>query len=211
MARNPYAGRGNAAGAFNANTNGYDSEDITPVSDDYDPYGDRYDAPPFSAVSPIRERRPGGRSARSGSYGGFYDGSGRSPAVQSMSSSHGTRDNEHERDGVESLAPTRSPRRVGLQSLETSRSYHDERSLDSRELASRAPEYRPRYANRMASEGVGAYGDPYRHRNPSGGNMVMTGNGDGSRQIGGECSQAFVCLQQVLKAYPGMHAFPWSI
>lgn len=111
MARNPYAGVGNADPYTNGNGYGGLNAARSPgrrSNEDYDPYGDRYGSPPNSRDE--RDRRP----ARNGGYAGFGGpANGSAPAVQPVASRQAA--GGYGYDGYNSRpdeqAPPRSPRR----------------------------------------------------------------------------------------------------
>jgi hypothetical protein len=184
MSRNPYANSSAGADPY-TNGNGYGAPAQAPATsatDDYDPYGDRYGTPPIPSSGGGRDRRAG----RSGGYGGFYDGNGSSPGVQTTAQQPQPQ-NDYGR-AADEPAPMRSPRRPAAVDPAAGRRYRPDRgdgggSGDS----GRGAEYRrgaerlnPNATPTMSNEGMTS-----RNRtNGRTGGTSVTG-GDGTRQIEG--------------------------
>ncbi|KAI9746344.1 MAG: hypothetical protein M1818_000056 [Claussenomyces sp. TS43310] len=179
MARNPYARLGDEAG--DPYTNGYETSHTTPSTDDYDPYGERYNTPPLPPASPARDRRGG----RTGGYGGFESNNNQyAPPVQQTTQP--TPPEGHDRYGSRSLddpPPTRSPRRPAAVESGAARRYREERSQGGSgdSSRSRGADSTRRHAERLNTKGDGHSNGLPVSRNRGNGSAV--GSGDGTRQI----------------------------
>src|SRR5450432_2719210 len=155
MARNPYAGLGGGSDPY-TNGNGYGSSATsTPsITDDYDPYGERYGTPPIAAAASTQRDR---RGARAGGYGGFYENSnGSAPTARPVAQQpqQPQQPQQHERyggEGMDQPLPVRSPRRRG--GSDQSRGYRERTDAEPSE-SNRGPDYR-RGGDRRYQNGSG--------------------------------------------------------
>lgn len=191
MARNPYAGLGGADPYTNGN--GYGAPTRSGSNDDYDA------RTPSSGSS---------RPARSGGYGGFFEGSnGAAPAVQPVASrpsqdsvrTRPSQDSARPRPSQDSgrgeygygartpveQAPPRSPRRPRMPDGPSS---SDRRRRPDGSGDSGRADYRRGPERQYTSGGSGGQGDMMAPRSRMAGNRNNAGTGgDGTKQIEGKC------------------------
>jgi hypothetical protein len=185
MARNPYA-------SFNASADPYTNGDglgapssqppsrspaATPSTDEYDPYGDRYGAPPINTSS-SRERRPG---PRAGGYGGFNPNSnGSGPGVQAPPQQLQQQDG---RDPYSNRSRENSGARSQRRPSEESRRFRNEvdGNMPPPEMPATRNFTRPNTGERTYSGNNGMNNNSSRDRTQG----TSRNGGDGTRQIEG--------------------------
>jgi len=176
MARNPYSGLSANTDPYTNGNSSYGASTTSSITEEYDPYGDRYGTPPISSSS-SRERRGG----RTGGYGGFYEDSNRpAPAVPPAAQQQDRFDGYGQRSEEEPIARSSPNRRPYVSGRSNARNYIQDRS-DADSEGSRGPEYR-RGGERRVANGNSHSNDLAVDRSRG----VPGGGGDGTRQIEGQ-------------------------